>query len=128
MGFTAAFNSAKAFDSHLQNDSSAKDFKPPGELIESYTSKDREFEIWSGELTDLTVRETIQRMQIFISFFVEGGTPLELNDEEWTQSRWRVFFLYLNLPLLKLQSSLTRFPIATKSFPHLPSQTPLPIP
>lgn len=90
----AAFDSATHFDAHLQNDSAVKDFKPPGELIDSYTSRERDFEIWSGELTDPVVQEIINRIQIFISFFIEGGMPLNLRDEEWTQARWRVFFLY----------------------------------
>lgn len=33
-------------------------------------------------------------MQVFISFFIEGGTPLELEDQEWTLARWRVYFVY----------------------------------
>lgn len=90
---SAAFDSPFDFDDHVQNDSSAKDFKPPGELIDSYTSRGRNFEIWRGELTDPAVKELIRRIQIVISFFIEGGTPLELDDEEWTQARWRVFFL-----------------------------------
>lgn len=95
---STAFEKATAFDAHLQNDSAAKDFKPPGELIDSYTSREREFEIWSGELTDPAVQEIISRIQIFIPFFIEGGMPLDLGDEEWTQARWRVFFLYEKLP------------------------------
>lgn len=93
VGSLAAFDKPSEFDDRLQNDSSAKDFKPPGELIESYTSRGRNFEIWQGELTDPAVKELIRRIQIVISFFIEGGTPLELDDEEWTQARWRVFFL-----------------------------------
>ena len=89
----AAFDNPADFDDRVQHDSSAKDFKPPGELIESYISQGRNFEIWRGELTDPAVKELIRRIQIVISFFIEGGTPLELDDEEWTQARWRVFFL-----------------------------------
>jgi histone acetyltransferase 1 len=44
-------------------------------------------------LIDPAVKELIRRVQILVSFFIEGGTPLELDDEEWTQARWRVFFL-----------------------------------
>lgn len=89
----AAFDDPSDFDESLQNDSSAKDFKPPGEVIESYTSRGRNFEIWRGEMTDPAVKELIRRIQIVISFFIEGGTPLELDDEEWTLARWQVFFL-----------------------------------
>ncbi len=89
----AAFEDPSDFDDHIQNDNSARDFKPPGELIDSYTSRDHDFEIWRGELVDPAVKELIRRVQILVSFFIEGGTPLELDDEEWTQARWRVFFL-----------------------------------
>ena len=33
-------------------------------------------------------------MQILISLFIEGGTPLELEDQEWTLARWQVYFVY----------------------------------
>ncbi|KAK3176990.1 hypothetical protein OEA41_008316 [Lepraria neglecta] len=92
-----SFEKVGAFNSHIQNDSSAKDFKPPGELLESYTSRGRHFEIWSGELTDPAIQEIIERIQILISFFIEGGTPLLLDDVDWTLSRWRVYFVYERL-------------------------------
>lgn len=41
----------------------------------------------------------LSRMQIFISFFIEGGTPLSLDDAEWTMALWQVFFVYEKLPL-----------------------------
>lgn len=88
-----SFDKATTFSQHLQSDEHAKEFKPPGELLKSYTSRGRSFEIWSGELTDPGIRALIDRMQIFISFFIEGGTPLELDDQEWTLARWRVYFV-----------------------------------
>ncbi|KAL8816538.1 MAG: hypothetical protein Q9191_008311 [Dirinaria sp. TL-2023a] len=88
-----SFTKIAAFNSAVQNDAAAADFKPPGELLESYTSKGRNFEIWCGELTDAAVQKIIERMQILISFFIEGGTPLTLDDAEWTLARWRVFFV-----------------------------------
>ncbi len=77
----------------MQDDTAAKDFKPPGELLESYTSRGRQFEIWGGELTDPAVQAIIERIQILVSFFIEGGTPLSLDDAEWTLDRWRVFLV-----------------------------------
>ncbi|MCJ1252914.1 histone acetyltransferase 1 [Lignoscripta atroalba] len=94
----SAFGKLVNFQTRIQNTPSAKDFKPPGKLIESYTSRDRKFEIWCGELTDPAVQELIDRMQVFISFFIEGGTPLDLDDQEWSLARWRVFFVYEKLP------------------------------
>ncbi|KAL9125748.1 MAG: hypothetical protein Q9217_005095 [Psora testacea] len=89
-----SFQRTSSFDSHLQNDASAKDFCPPGELLECYASRGRNFEIWSGELSDPAMRLLISRVQILISFFIEGGTPLELDDQEWTLARWCVYFVY----------------------------------
>ncbi|KAG6999380.1 histone acetyltransferase type B catalytic subunit [Physcia stellaris] len=86
------------FNTRVQSDTSAKAFTPPGKLIESYTSKGRNFEIWLGELTDPAVQAIVERLQIFISFFIEGGTPIDLDDAEWTLARWRVFFVYEKLP------------------------------
>ena len=33
-------------------------------------------------------------MQIFISFFIEAGTPLSTTDADWTLDRWTVYFVY----------------------------------
>ena len=89
------FEKVGGFNAHIQNDTSAPSFKPPGELLEAYTSRGRNFEIWSGELTDPNVKQLIERIQIMISFFIEGGTPLQLDDQDWTLARWRVFFVYV---------------------------------
>ncbi|MCJ1319997.1 histone acetyltransferase 1 [Xylographa vitiligo] len=93
-----AFQKSSSFKTRVQEDASASIFTPPGKLIESYTSRGRNFEIWCGEPTDAPVRLLLERMQIFISFFIEGGTPLLLDDQEWTLARWRVFFVYEKLP------------------------------
>ena len=82
-----------AFNAHIQNDTSASGFQPPGELLETYTSRGRNFEIWSGELTETSVQNLVERIQIMISLFIEGGTPLLLDDQDWTLSRWRVYFV-----------------------------------
>ncbi|CAF9913524.1 MAG: histone acetyltransferase 1 [Heterodermia speciosa] len=92
-----SFTKNAYFNNRIQADVSAKHFKPPGKLIESYTSKGRQFEIWLGELTDPGVQVVLERLQIFVSFFIEGGTPLALDDAEWTLARWRVFFVYEKL-------------------------------
>ena len=88
-----SFEKLAVYNQHIQNDPSAESFKPPGELLEKYTSRGRNFEIWNGELCDPAVKLLISRMQILISFFIEGGTPLELDDQEWSLARWRVYFV-----------------------------------
>ena len=93
MGDAVSFTKNAHFNNRIQADVSAQNFKPPGKLIESYTSKGRNFEIWLGELADPGVQVILERLQIFVSFFIEGGTPLALDDAEWTVARWRVFFV-----------------------------------
>ena len=90
---TDAFDEAATFDARLQGDAKADSFKPPGHLVESYTTNGRQYEIWLGELTDPVVKTIIDRMQICVSFFIDGGLPLLLDDQEWTLARWRVFFM-----------------------------------
>ncbi|MCJ1283635.1 histone acetyltransferase 1 [Xylographa opegraphella] len=92
-----AFRKSSSFKTHIQEGANASTFTPPGKLIESYTSRGRNFEIWCGELTDAWARLLLERMQIFIAFFIEGGTSLDLEDQEWTLARWRVFFVYEKL-------------------------------
>lgn len=43
MRFEETFEKAAKFNVNLQNDSTAGSFQPPGELLESYTSKGRKF-------------------------------------------------------------------------------------
>ena len=93
-----AFGKLSSFKTRLQGSNAASDlFKPPGKLIQSYTSRKREFEIWRGEMTDPAVRLLLERMQIFVSFFIEAGTPLELDDQDWTLARWQVFLVSVTL-------------------------------
>ncbi|KAJ9328694.1 hypothetical protein DTO027B5_3172 [Paecilomyces variotii] len=90
----SAFTSLSDYEKAIQNDENAKDFVPPGKLVHSYTTKGRNYEIWSGSLADPAVRALLARAQVFVSFFIEAGTPLELDDPEWTLERWTVYFIY----------------------------------
>jgi histone acetyltransferase 1 len=45
-------------------------------------------------LADLAVQQMLKRIQILVSFFIEGGTPLDLRETEEALKRWTVFFLY----------------------------------
>src|ERR1700761_2121379 len=76
----AAFTKLSDYENSVQNDSKAKDFSPPGKLVHSYKSKNRNYEIWAGSLADDNVRNLLGRAQVFIPFFIEGGTPLVLDD------------------------------------------------
>jgi histone acetyltransferase 1 len=52
------------------------------------------FEVWKGSLGDLAVKQLVKRIQILVPFFIEGGTMLDLEEEEDLLNRWTVFFLY----------------------------------
>ncbi|OJJ47101.1 hypothetical protein ASPZODRAFT_132041 [Penicilliopsis zonata CBS 506.65] len=93
-----AFSTLPEYEAAMQNDENTKDFTPPGKLVHSYASKDnRQYEIWAGSLADPEVRRIIDRAQILVSFFIEGGTPIETDDPEWTLERWTVYFVYEKL-------------------------------
>ncbi|KAI4102179.1 MAG: hypothetical protein L6R37_004544 [Teloschistes peruensis] len=92
------FQDPAKFDSHIQQD--ARKWEPPGELLESYTSRGRNFEIFSGPLTNPVIQQLVDRIQILVSFFIEGGTPIPLDDQDWSLARWRVFFIYEKLSSL----------------------------
>ena len=81
------------FDARLQAASNLTSWKPPGELVKSYAVNGRSYEVWCGELTDPRIKELLERIQILVPFLIDGGLPLELQDQEWTLARWRVFFV-----------------------------------
>jgi histone acetyltransferase 1 len=67
---------------------------PPGKLVHNYVTRGRTYEVWAGSLADPQVRRLLDRAQVFVSLFIEAGTPLETNDPEWTLERWTVYFVY----------------------------------
>ncbi|KAI1936880.1 histone acetyltransferase 1 [Ophidiomyces ophidiicola] len=93
----ASFTPLPKFEESVINDNDAKDFTPPGKLCRSYTKRKRNYEIWKGSLLDPKVQELLDRIQIFVSLYIEGGTPIETDDFEWTLDRWTVSFLYEKL-------------------------------
>ncbi|KAL8730174.1 MAG: hypothetical protein Q9166_004257 [cf. Caloplaca sp. 2 TL-2023] len=95
-----SFEEPAEFNFKLQYDLAAKNWRPPGERIESYTSRGRDFEIWCGDLTDPVVRQLIDRIQILVSLFIEGGTPIPLDDQDWSLAKWRIYFVYENMSSL----------------------------
>ena len=48
-------------------------------------------------MSDPDVRTLLDRMQIFVSFFIEAGTPIATDDFEWTLERWTVYFVWVFL-------------------------------
>ncbi|KAK2745720.1 histone acetyltransferase 1, partial [Myotisia sp. PD_48] len=92
-----AFSSLDDFRNSLNNDQHAADFKPPGNLRQSYCTNGRHYEIWEGSLADPIVRAQLDRIQIFVSLFIEAGTPILTDDFDWTLERWTVYFVYEKL-------------------------------
>ena len=125
-----------SFNARLKTDPTAKDYRPPGTLIESFTSKGRHFEIWRTNLKDPAAVLLLSRMQIFISFFIEGGMPLFLNDADWTMALWRLFLVYEKIPLASgapasmspysLAGYSTTYQFTTPVSSSLPVETSLP--
>lgn len=68
-------------------------FEPPGKLVKEYTVNGQSYGIWSTRLSDPRAKKLLRNMQVFVLFFIEGGTEIELEDPEWTIDRWTVFFV-----------------------------------
>ena len=92
-----AFAKSAEFQTQVEANAAGRKFIPPGKLVHSYSRKGKTFQIWAGSLLDLAVRETVERMQILISFFIEAGTPINTEDADWTLDRWTVYFVYEKL-------------------------------
>jgi histone acetyltransferase 1 len=78
----------------LENVIPPNDFKPPGQLVHSYSRKGLKFQIWAGSLLDPGIRQILDNIQIFVLLFIEGGTYINTEDVDWTLERWRVYFVY----------------------------------
>lgn len=89
-----AFSELSDYENAVQEDTDAKNFVPPGKLFHNYVTRGRTYEIWAGSLADPQVRRLLDRAQVFVSLFIEAGTPLETDDPEWTLERWTVYFVY----------------------------------
>ncbi|KAI3392203.1 hypothetical protein diail_6064 [Diaporthe ilicicola] len=96
-----AFAPKADFEKFVQN--TPDDWKPPGTLISTYESKGETYEIWKGSLADPAVLQLVNRIQILVSLFIEGGTPIHTQStDEYDQDpleRWTVFFLYQKRPV-----------------------------
>jgi histone acetyltransferase 1 len=73
-------------------------FAPPGVLQSKIHHGGRTFEVWRSSVDDERCAELLANMQILVLLYIEGGSPIELEDEEWSNKRWEVFFLYESTP------------------------------
>lgn len=96
-----AFAKKADFEQYVQ--STPDDWKPPGTLISTSEVKDETYEVWQGSLADPAVLQLVKRIQILVSLFIEGGTPIHTEStDEYEQDpleRWTVFFLYQKRPI-----------------------------
>lgn len=119
-GSSEAFAKLPDFEKAVQSED-AKDFKPPGRLVHSYITRQRNYEIWAGSLADPDVRRLLDRIQVCVSFFIEAGTPIAMDDPEWTLERWMVYFVYAVLARRRHNlTSLTHAAVTKKSLLPLP--------
>jgi histone acetyltransferase 1 len=96
--------SPELFREHLpepvEDDASAtsSDWKPPGELMNSFSVHGKQYEIWKSPLGDDKAQRIWQNMRILVLLFIEGATTEGLDDEE-TLDRWSLYLLYDVTPL-----------------------------
>lgn len=64
--------------------------------------KGSSYEVWKGNLSDPLVLALLKRVQILVSLFIEGGTPIATESTEEHEAdpldRWTIFFLYEKRP------------------------------
>ncbi|RPB02184.1 acyl-CoA N-acyltransferase [Choiromyces venosus 120613-1] len=87
----------KEFQTKIVNRDDSK-WNPPGDKISEYTLKGKTYEIWRSTIDDASCRDVLKNIQILVTFYIEGGTAIDLEDEEWTNKRWEVYFLYEKSP------------------------------
>jgi len=87
-----AFEGSTADSSSASEEVDAK-WTPPGNLLKSYKSHGRHFEIWCSSLEDERANEMLRGMRILIPMYIEGGTCNFLDDAEWSLKRWKIYFL-----------------------------------
>lgn len=99
----------QGYEQRLRNDKNAASWKPPGELIHQYSKKGKDFEIWAGSLLDPKVKELVRNVQVFVLFYIEAGSLLNLEEVDWSLDRWRVYFTFENVASSQLNQSQYSF-------------------
>ncbi|KAK3948118.1 acyl-CoA N-acyltransferase [Pseudoneurospora amorphoporcata] len=85
-----AFQKQSDFEARLK--SIPDNWTPPGTLVTSFSNKHGDFQVYSGKVTDPAVKQLLNRIQILVLFFVDGGTPIDMEDPD--VDRWTIYFLY----------------------------------
>lgn len=94
----------KKQDFELAVKKTSETWTPPGELIKTEGRDGKTYEIWKGSLADPAVKQLVNRIQICVLFFIEGGSYVgqdaDGKDEpEYSLARWSVYFLYEKQPV-----------------------------
>ncbi len=76
----------------------SKDWKPPGEKLQSFTVEGKQYEIWKASFSDPAARQIWNNMKILVLLFIEGATTEGLEYED-TYDRWSLYLLYDVSPL-----------------------------
>lgn len=91
----AAFErSPEEFITDIKAAHRSKAFTPPGTLHSTYSSSGRTYEIWRSSVDGADCQRVLENMQFLVQLYIEGGQAIDLDDEEWSNKRWEVFFLY----------------------------------
>lgn len=61
--------------------------------METYEKGGRTFEIWKTPFQDEATKKLLGNLQILVPLYIEGGTAIPLDEEEWAGKRWEVFLL-----------------------------------
>ncbi|KAJ3517691.1 hypothetical protein NM208_g14670 [Fusarium decemcellulare] len=96
-----------AFSTELDFEDSSKqmseNWTPPGTLHTTIDAPDGQYEIWRGNLANPHVNKLNSRLQIFVPFFIDGGTYIgqdpegetkEIDPRDPEAERWTLFTLY----------------------------------
>ena len=67
-------------------------FTPPGHLIESYVANSNTYSVYKSSLQDPITAELVNRMQLYVLLFIEGGSFIDVSDD-----RWQIYILYSKL-------------------------------
>lgn len=86
----------EAFEKDNHQQDGQEDFTPPGQVVRRFSRDGKNYEIYCCELSEALPKLLMERIQIMTSFFVEGGLPLDLEEETWSRQRWRAFFVYVH--------------------------------
>ncbi|TPX18379.1 uncharacterized protein E0L32_011712 [Thyridium curvatum] len=86
-----AFQRAADFENAIK--SVPKDWAPPGTRLKDVEATDGEYSVWYGSLADPAIKQMVQRIQILVPLFIEGGSFIGTDDSD-SADRWTVFFMF----------------------------------